>query len=78
MASKQYDAPPPLTIDTKKKYAATLETSRGAIVVDLFRRWSLHAHPEFIGEDGLHPTVAGYRALADVFLGVLRTEGVLA
>jgi lysophospholipase L1-like esterase len=56
------------------------ETARrhGAIVVDLFRRWPLHAHPEFIGEDGLHPTVAGYRALADVFLGVLRTEGVLA
>jgi peptidyl-prolyl cis-trans isomerase B (cyclophilin B) len=36
VASKQYDAPPPLTIDTKKKYTATLETSKGTIVVDLF------------------------------------------
>lgn len=56
------------------------ETARrhGAILVDLFRRWPLHAHPEYIGPDGLHPTVDGYRALAAAFLGVLRTEGVLA
>ncbi len=34
--SKQYPAPPPLTIDSSKTYSATLETSRGSIVVDLF------------------------------------------
>lgn len=36
MASKQYSAPPELTIDTSKKYVATFTTSRGVIVVDLF------------------------------------------
>jgi peptidyl-prolyl cis-trans isomerase B (cyclophilin B) len=33
---KSYSAPPPMAIDTSKKYAATLETSKGTIVVDLF------------------------------------------
>src|ERR1700691_2431910 len=32
---KQYPAPPPLTIDAKKKYTATFNTSRGEIVVEL-------------------------------------------
>jgi len=36
MASKQYPAPPPLTVDTGKKYAATFNTTRGVIVCDLF------------------------------------------
>jgi peptidyl-prolyl cis-trans isomerase B (cyclophilin B) len=34
--SKQYSAPPAHAIDATKKYAATLETSKGDIVVDLF------------------------------------------
>jgi peptidyl-prolyl cis-trans isomerase B (cyclophilin B) len=34
--SKKYTAPPAMTIDPSKKYAATLETSRGVVVVDLF------------------------------------------
>src|SRR5690348_16372419 len=36
--SKQYSAPPSLTIDPAKKYSATLETSSGTIVVDLFAK----------------------------------------
>jgi peptidyl-prolyl cis-trans isomerase B (cyclophilin B) len=34
--SKQYSAPPAMSIDTNKTYAATFETSRGKIVCDLF------------------------------------------
>src|SRR5438105_7028436 len=34
--SKQYSAPPPMTIDPKRKYTATFNTSRGEIVCDLF------------------------------------------
>ena len=49
----------------------------GAIGVDLYRRWSLTEHPEFIGPDGLHPTHAGYRALASTFLATLREHAVL-
>jgi cyclophilin family peptidyl-prolyl cis-trans isomerase len=33
--SKQYDAPPPLTIDPKKNYEATIKTGKGDIVVHL-------------------------------------------
>jgi peptidyl-prolyl cis-trans isomerase B (cyclophilin B) len=34
--AKQYSAPPAMTIDSKKTYAATFDTSKGKIVVDLF------------------------------------------
>jgi peptidyl-prolyl cis-trans isomerase B (cyclophilin B) len=34
--AKQYAAPPAMMTDTGKTYTATLETSRGAIVCDLF------------------------------------------
>ena len=33
---KSYPSPPEMTLDTDKKYAATITTSRGAITVDLF------------------------------------------
>jgi peptidyl-prolyl cis-trans isomerase B (cyclophilin B) len=36
--AKQYSAPPAMTIDTGKNYTATLETSRGTIVCDLFAK----------------------------------------
>jgi peptidyl-prolyl cis-trans isomerase B (cyclophilin B) len=35
---KQYASPPAMSIDTNKKYAATIDTSRGTIKVDLFPR----------------------------------------
>src|SRR5260370_29880920 len=34
----QYSAPPPMTIDPNKQYSATLKTSRGEIVCDLFAK----------------------------------------
>ncbi|MGH9559107.1 MAG: peptidylprolyl isomerase [Bryobacteraceae bacterium] len=34
--SKQYSAPPAMAIDPNKKYSATLNTSRGEIVCELF------------------------------------------
>jgi peptidyl-prolyl cis-trans isomerase B (cyclophilin B) len=36
--SKQYSSPPQMTIDTQKKYTATLVTSRGEIVCELFAK----------------------------------------
>jgi peptidyl-prolyl cis-trans isomerase B (cyclophilin B) len=36
--SNQYPAPPPMSIDATKKYSAKLETSRGAIEVELFTK----------------------------------------
>ena len=34
--AKQYSAPPPMTIDAKKKYTATMETTLGTIVLELY------------------------------------------
>jgi peptidyl-prolyl cis-trans isomerase B (cyclophilin B) len=34
--SKQYSKPPEMSIDAKKKFTATFDTSKGQIVVDLF------------------------------------------
>ena len=34
--SKQYDSPPQMTIDSKKRYTATFKTQRGDIRVNLF------------------------------------------
>src|SRR5580698_10310418 len=34
--SKQYNEPPKMAIDTKKKYSATFDTSKGKVEVDLF------------------------------------------
>lgn len=50
---------------------------QGAVLVDLFSRWPLREHPEYIGPDGLHPTVVGYRTLAETFLDVLRAERIV-
>src|SRR5271155_4065196 len=36
--SKQYSAPPAMAIDTNNKYTATLKTSRGEIVCELFAK----------------------------------------
>lgn len=42
--------------------------AHGATLVDLFARWrDLAQHPEYIGPDGLHPSVEGYRQLAMLF-----------
>src|SRR4030095_13539996 len=36
--SKKYSAPPPLTIDSNKKYSAVFNTSRGEIICELFAK----------------------------------------
>jgi peptidyl-prolyl cis-trans isomerase B (cyclophilin B) len=36
--AKSYSAPPKMSIDTKKKYTATFDTTRGQIVCDLFAK----------------------------------------
>jgi cyclophilin family peptidyl-prolyl cis-trans isomerase len=36
--AKQYDHPPEMKIDPNKKYTATIDTSKGKIVVDLFAK----------------------------------------
>ena len=45
---KQYSTPPAMAIDTKKKYTATLSTSRGDIVCELFAKDAPNAVNNFV------------------------------
>jgi lysophospholipase L1-like esterase len=40
----------------------------GATLVDVAAIW----RAEWMGADGLHPTVAGYRAIGEAFAGAIR------
>src|SRR3954454_16849214 len=48
MASKQYSAPPPMSIDANKAYTATFETSRGSIVCELFPKEAPNTVSNFV------------------------------
>src|SRR5215207_1201318 len=48
--------------------AATAER-HGARIVDLHARWNeLAEHPEYVAQDGFHPSSAGYARLAELFV----------
>lgn len=56
---------------------AASAAAHGATLVDLFLRWPLREHPEYIGPDRLHPTVLGYRTLAETFHTVLSEKRII-
>ncbi|MGA8025552.1 MAG: peptidylprolyl isomerase [Bryobacteraceae bacterium] len=68
--SKQYSAPPAMTIDPSKKYAATLETSRGAIVVDLFAKDAPKTVNNFVflARDGFYDGTVFHRVLSNFMI----------
>jgi peptidyl-prolyl cis-trans isomerase B (cyclophilin B) len=68
--SKQYDAPPPMSIDPAKKYSATLETSSGAIVVDLFAKDAPKTVNNFIflARDGFYDGTVFHRVIGDFMI----------
>src|SRR5690348_2422926 len=63
--SKQYSAPPSLTIDPAKKYSATLETSRGDFTVDLFAQQAPVTVNNFIflARDGFYDGTTFHRVI---------------
>jgi peptidyl-prolyl cis-trans isomerase B (cyclophilin B) len=68
--SKQYDAPPPMSIDPAKKYSATLETSSGTIVVDLFPKDAPKTVNNFVflARDGFYDGTVFHRVIADFMI----------
>ena len=68
--SKQYAAPPAMTIDPSKKYAATLETSRGTIVVDLFAKDAPKTVNNFLflARDGFYDGTVFHRVLSNFMI----------
>jgi acyl-CoA thioesterase-1 len=66
--------PAPLQAEVNRWNSVIGETTarHGAILVDLFARWQEVAdHPEYVSQDGFHPSTEGYQRLADIFAQAL-------
>ena len=68
--SKKYASPPPMTIDTSKKYAAILDTSNGSIVVDLFAKDAPKTVNNFVflSRDGFYDGTVFHRVISDFMI----------
>jgi peptidyl-prolyl cis-trans isomerase B (cyclophilin B) len=67
MASKQYTAPPKMTIDAGKKFVATFDTSKGQIVCDLFAKDAPMTVNNFVflARDGFYNGTKFHRVIKD-------------
>jgi cyclophilin family peptidyl-prolyl cis-trans isomerase len=65
--SKQWKNPPPLTIDRKKRYSATLKTDLGDIVVELYadRVPNVVNNFVFLAREGFYDGVTFHRVIKD-------------
>jgi peptidyl-prolyl cis-trans isomerase B (cyclophilin B) len=68
--AKQYSAPPAMTIDPKKKYSATFDTSRGTIIVDLFAAEAPNTVNNFVvlAKDGFYDGLKFHRVIPDFMI----------
>src|SRR6476646_121028 len=68
--SKQYSAPPPMTIDPNKKYSAAFNTSRGEIVCELFGKVAPKTVNDFVflARDKFYDGTVFHRVLADFMI----------
>ncbi len=63
---KQYDSPPALTVDSEKSYTATIETSAGSMVADLFAADAPNTvnNFAFLAGDGFYDDVIFHRVIS--------------
>ena len=63
---KQYDAPPALSIDAEKTYTATIETSAGSMVAELFADDAPNTVNNFVflANDGFYDDVIFHRVIS--------------
>ncbi|MDQ3809081.1 MAG: SGNH/GDSL hydrolase family protein [Chloroflexota bacterium] len=65
----------PLLLEEVDRWNAVIADAaarHGATVVDLYARWQEVAeHPEYLSQDGFHPSSEGYARLAEVFAEAL-------
>jgi peptidyl-prolyl cis-trans isomerase B (cyclophilin B) len=68
--SKQYSAAPAMSIDTSKNYSATLETTRGTIVVDLFAKDAPKTVNNFVflANEGFYDGTVFHRVIPDFMI----------
>jgi peptidyl-prolyl cis-trans isomerase B (cyclophilin B) len=68
--SKQYAAPPPMTIDVTKKYTATFDTARGPIVCELFAKDAPKTVNNFVflAGEGFYDGTVFHRVIANFMI----------
>ena len=67
---KNYSSPPSITIDPNKKYSATLKTSRGEIVCDLFAKDAPKTVNNFVflAKEKFYDGTVFHRVIADFMI----------
>ena len=67
---KQYSSPPAMQIDETKRYAATIQTNRGDIVIDLHADKAPRTVNNFVAlaRDGFYDGVKFHRVIADFMI----------
>ena len=70
MATKQWNAPPSMAIDPKKKYRARIQTARGAIAVDLHAQHAPKTVNNFVflAREGFYDGIIFHRVIADFMI----------
>ena len=65
--AKQYDAPPPFTIDPNAKFTATFKTAKGDILVELFAKQVPDTVNNFVflAREGFYDNTTFHRVIAD-------------
>jgi peptidyl-prolyl cis-trans isomerase B (cyclophilin B) len=68
--AQQYAAPPPMTIDPARKYSARFDTSRGAIVCELFAKDAPLTVNNFVflAREGFYNGTTFHRVIADFMI----------
>ena len=67
MPAKQYKTPPPMTINIKKTYKVTMETTRGTIELELYPVYAPKTVNNFIflASEGFYDGVSFHRVIAN-------------
>ena len=70
MAPKQWNQPPAMTIDPKKKYEAKIETVRGTIVIELAPQYAPKTVNNFVflANEGFYDGVTFHRVIKDFMI----------
>jgi peptidyl-prolyl cis-trans isomerase B (cyclophilin B) len=68
--ANQYPAPPPMSIDSTKRYKATFDTTRGTIVCELFARNAPNTVNNFVflAREGFYNGTIFHRVIADFMI----------
>jgi peptidyl-prolyl cis-trans isomerase B (cyclophilin B) len=70
VATKQWNSPPPMTIDKDKTYRVTMETSKGTIELDLYPKYAPKTVNNFVflANEGFYDGVLFHRVISNFMI----------